>query len=74
MTGEAGDRAGSREAAQRQGLGCERAAGLGIPGQELGTLGDPLGEQCLGSSIRILLLPRMWETCEEEDWIKLEGD
>lgn len=67
MTGEAGDRAGSREAIQRQGLGCERVAGLGVPGQGLGTPGAPLGEQCLGYSIRTLLLPRVQETCEEED-------
>lgn len=46
---------------------CERVAGLGVPGQGLGTPGAPLGEQCLGYSIRTLLLPRVQETCEEED-------
>lgn len=66
MTGEAGDHARSREPVQRQGLGCERAAGLGVPGQGLGTPRDPLDEQWLGSSTYTLLLPRTQEICEEE--------
>lgn len=46
VTGVAGDCAGAGEAAQSQGLGWERAAGLGVPRQGLGTpwgAGHPWG-------------------------------
>lgn len=51
----------------KTGPGVRELQGWGSQGRGWAPLETPLGEQCLGSSIHTLLLPRMQETCEEED-------
>lgn len=42
--------------------------GWGCQDRGWAPLETPLGEQCLGSSIHTLLLPRTQETHEKENW------